>query len=982
MERFRRRRSSSRDSSPSKRSGGIGGGSGVDRSSDEKSALDERSLKGRAQGKKEDFVQKMGSNSSSRSNSLTTEEDLLTLRLGQHTSGLLTGTVMKKLLADEMSREIESRRRPSIVARLMGLDVLPPTQQDSDKHDKRVAGLHRGGDSYRSQTHRSSREQHQFKDVYEVAEHSKVLHECRRSQVSFSGKNGQADLAYVRERFIDGNRPSLYEKFRDTKEFRDALEVLEADEDLMMKFLDTPDSLFAQHLHHLRDAHAHHLGNARGLKSSALKHNINAIEFQSGREASHKIDVSFSNKHRDGLHSHSCSKPSSKSCKLSYFPTEITDRSGAIPTKIVVLKPNTAKLENCGKHDSSLDHLSHLEVRKEKHSLKRGDEFWHRKYFPDGSDTSGLDCRESRQLAREVTRQVKQKLGDGSFNISLNGYKGYSADESSHDLSGNDSSYESEAANVFSKMPLHWRSHDEASSSRYAESSVNREAKKRLSERWKMTRRSQASGIVNGSTLGEMLAIPELDARLSNMEATISHDGFYRFARRDSTGDSMVPMGISSRDAWKYDPLRKLSRSRSLPASSDYLGSPTNWRREALVAERFLVPKEHSGRPRNKAVTRSGSIRTSNKRSGTVYRHNEEIREAVKVHRGMSQKEDNWEDSNSPEVKAVISETPAGLIAPSIIVDEVVDLDPENLLQSLTCSDEQIPIPEIPGDVPVQDQICRSESQKLLHEVPSKSCQTEDSAYSQCPASELEIPLATEEKQPSPNSILEGSFVKDLSSGSKCFERVNSGLSGLRMQLQLLKQESEAYDEGSLHVPSEDDVGKMSNALPESRGLLDEESCASSYFLDVLADSGFDHSDLEMLKSTWDSIGCLVAPWVFEKLEKSFSAQSISSRIDRKLLFDRINSGIPEILEKVSDPCPWVTYGKRITYPQWEDMIKAELRQLLKEQEVVDVERTFLHEQVLESDLKWMNLGDHIDGVAREIEQVMIDELMADFVTM
>ncbi|GAB2264300.1 hypothetical protein Droror1_Dr00026434 [Drosera rotundifolia] len=713
---------SSRAAIPFTRSGGSGGGSGVDRSSDEKSALDERSGKffprtllfvpGRAQGKKENFVQKMGSNSSSRSNSLTREEDLdsslaaiailslqLTLRLGQHTSGLLTGTVMKKLLADEMSREIESRRRPSIVARLMGLNVLPPTQHDSDKHDKRVAGLHRGGDSYRSQTHRSSREQHQFKDVYEVAEHSKVLHECRRSQVSFSGKNGHADLAYVRERFIDGNRPSSYEKFRDTKEFREALE----------------------HLHHLRDAHVHHLGNARGLKSSALKHNVNAIEFQSGREASHKIDVSFSNKHRDGLHSHSCSKQSSKSCKLSYFSTEITDRSGAIPTKIKVLKPNTAKLENRGEHDSSLDHLSHLEVRKEKHSLKRGDEFWHRKHFPDGSDTSGLDCRESRQLAREVTRQVKQKLGDGSFNISLNGYKGYSADESSHDLSGNDSSYESEAANVFSKMPLHWRSCDEASSSRYAESSVNREAKKRLSERWKMTRRSQASGIVNGSTLGEMLAIPELDARLSNMEATISHDGFYRFARRDSTGDSMVPIGISSRDAWKYDPLRKLSMSRSLPASSDYLGSPTNWRREALVAE-------------------------SSKRSGTVYRHNEEIREAVKVHRGMSQKEDNWEDSNSPEVKAVISETPAGRIAPSIIVDEVVDLDPENLFQSLTCPDEQIPIPEIPGDVPVQDQISRSDSQKLLHKVPSKSCQAENSAYSQCLASELEIPLSTEEE--------------------------------------------------------------------------------------------------------------------------------------------------------------------------------------------------------------------------------------------
>ncbi|CAL5340673.1 unnamed protein product [Camellia sinensis] len=59
----------------------------------------------------------------------TTEEDLFSCELWSSSSRRVTGTLIKKLLADEMSKETESKRRPpSVIARLMGLDGLPPQQ--------------------------------------------------------------------------------------------------------------------------------------------------------------------------------------------------------------------------------------------------------------------------------------------------------------------------------------------------------------------------------------------------------------------------------------------------------------------------------------------------------------------------------------------------------------------------------------------------------------------------------------------------------------------------------------------------------------------------------------------------------------------------------------------------------------------------------------------------------------------------------------
>ncbi|KAL7260741.1 hypothetical protein ACSBR1_006410 [Camellia fascicularis] len=86
----------------------------------------------------------------------TTEEDLFSCELWSSSSRRVTGTVIKKLLAEEMSKETESKRRPvSVIARLMGFDGQPPQQPLHRQHK---------GFSETYQYHRKGMENHMNTD--------------------------------------------------------------------------------------------------------------------------------------------------------------------------------------------------------------------------------------------------------------------------------------------------------------------------------------------------------------------------------------------------------------------------------------------------------------------------------------------------------------------------------------------------------------------------------------------------------------------------------------------------------------------------------------------------------------------------------------------------------------------------------------------------------------------------------------------------
>lgn len=118
---------------------------------------------------------------------------------------------------------------------------------------------------------------------------------------------------------------------------------------------------------------------------------------------------------------------------------------------------------------------------------------------------------------------------------------------------------------------FHYMDNDTASSSssNSIETSVTREARKRLSERWKITKRSQQVGIMQKppGTLGEMLSLPDREMPIKP-RFIIQRDK--KLAKHEVIQREGSPSGISSKDGWKEGCSRKLERSVSLPNSTTF----------------------------------------------------------------------------------------------------------------------------------------------------------------------------------------------------------------------------------------------------------------------------------------------------------------------------------------------------------------------------------------------------------------------------
>lgn len=124
------------------------------------------------------------------------------------------------LLAEEMSKETESKRRsPSVIARLMGLDGLP-TQQPPHQQHKGLAETHQKRTTFvasqQDYKHRSSRknsmEQDKFKDVYEVPETPKAERSGYPAKRIVNSKFSEAEMAFVRQKLVDVKCLSTDEK--------------------------------------------------------------------------------------------------------------------------------------------------------------------------------------------------------------------------------------------------------------------------------------------------------------------------------------------------------------------------------------------------------------------------------------------------------------------------------------------------------------------------------------------------------------------------------------------------------------------------------------------------------------------------------------------------------------------------------------------------------------------------------------------------
>lgn len=547
-------------------------------------------------------------------------------KFGWRSSKQLSGPPIKKLLAEEMSGETDSKRRaPGVIARLMGLDGMPLKQavnkqhkSSSEAHPQRRPHLE-ATQSGRS-SRRSSRDQQEFKDVFEVSEILKA-ESCRYPSQGTDLIATESDISFIEQKFMDAKRLATDRDSLSSKEFDDTLEVLDSNTDLLLKYFQRPDSLFKKHLNDLQTAppqsHCKYVETVRGTNREKYEH-YRDYSWSSARDTTRLNYNRSHQKHLDGYPTqfdrrHAVSSPKSPKLQLSG-----KDKQDAIPTRIVVLKPNLGKVQDASEFISTCSPYAFLSESGNSAAYpdvrSRGLELNKRK-LPDTVGFSRQNSMESREIAKEITRRMKRSMRNGSTIFSSSKIRGYAGDDSSCDFSENESAEESEVTSATFANTVALSNHSRTSS-RSSESSVSREAKKRLSERWKMTHKSQqAQAITRGSTLAEMLAVPDKEMNAANVKSTSSGGGFHNnFSTNSTPAGSTEPLGISSKDGWKDGYIGSLPRSRSLPASYTRYGSP-----RTLHVDKFIMPKEALKQERRKAAKsfhQQQGLNTRNLKSG------------------------------------------------------------------------------------------------------------------------------------------------------------------------------------------------------------------------------------------------------------------------------------------------------------------------------------------------------------------------------
>uniref|UniRef100_A0A1J3J9W9 DUF4378 domain-containing protein n=1 Tax=Noccaea caerulescens TaxID=107243 RepID=A0A1J3J9W9_NOCCA len=234
-----------------------------------------------------------------------------------------------------------------------------------------------------------------------------------------------------------------------------------------------------------------------------------------------------------------------------------------------------------------------------------------------------------------------------------------------------------------------------------------------------------------------------------------------------------------------------------------------------------------------------------------------------------------------------------------------------------------------------------------------------------------------EAHQPSPVSVLEPMFDED--SLDDCEEIPHLDLHGLDKQIDTLKSESDSYSDGSgMEVSSDDEESVIDSKAKESKDcepivFLDtQESRDSSYIDDILA---------EVLLGVSDKRDLVITPKIFEKLEKKYCTETSWKRSERRILFDRVNSGLVEILESFTATPTWKKpVSRRLVTVISTFGLKQELWKVLARQEKRAKKESLAKVPVIDID-DWLQLEADDESVVFELESMIVDELLDEVVS-
>nr|CAD1841992.1 unnamed protein product [Ananas comosus var. bracteatus] len=591
---------------------------------------------------------------------------------------------------------------------------------------------------------------------------------------------------------------------------------------------------------------------------------------------------------------------------------------------------------------------------------------------PDLSDSFELALgpkpRGSREIAREITKQMRKTVHRG-------GAKKVSQILPHMDMIDN--------PDVFQRSSdLHddWNPRLSPSSTYSSASLVSREARKRLSERWKMTHQFQDAKTVarDSSTLADMLAL---------------HDRDVQKAMKASNQTQASSAGPTSKDGWKDGNLIGSPISKSLPASSSSRRSPECRKRK------------ESGRLRDyRVVENLPNINLDDFADGSFIKQGRsEIRSSMyrfdKACLGSTAEDEillpereihvsSEELRKSIHVKNLSRQE---FMHPTLSTDalregdqQLVDISLVTECQDGTCMlttqakqvQQQLGSAIVVGD----ENIITSDLDGLVLEEEPVDHPLVDPILSPFKAPQPASPVSSNEGEPSPVSVLDTSLEEENSS-SACFERISTDLQELRMQLQLLKLESaDTYAEESelFIVSDEESVGESQPLCPTGeiiQTFRNEEERDFSYLLDMLIDLNAYLTNQDGQLSSCYSLDSPLGPGVFGKLEKKYSGLILWSRSERKLLFDLINTILADV---VSSKLDLVSRGvSKWHAPKWdrEGLVEEVWQRVVSRRRDIGCCK---EGKVLE--LEWLDSEGGVEIVGRDMASMLCDELIEELI--
>lgn len=589
---------------------------------------------------------------------------------------------MKKLLAEEMSKEIESKRRsPNLIAKLMGLEGQPSPQHVhrqqkplSDSCEPKISSKnkqrHRKQNDLRS-SKKSAMEQEEFRDVYEDVEASHIVNRRCSSRWSASSILTKPGMPFIQQKFIDAKRLSTAENLQDSKELNDTLDLLDSNKELMLKYLQKPSPVFVKHFHDAQVDHFNFFGShITVLKPSySEKYEGNAKAWKSESDSLTNLVGNCHLKREDGLlltpHNQHGAYISSSSPEI-----EIQEKNETmiLPTRIVVLKPNLGKMQNASISSSSRDpthgYLPNFSKMKECSGVGGSKTLsWRSKDAPCNKLPKMAMSKGAREIARDITMRMRVSC-DETMHPKSSGFIGYAGDESSYDAYGSDSDSESNKFKLFHQSSLCDEKWCLYPSPTLSESSVNKEAKKRLSERWKVTHRYQDVEIVSkGSTLGEMLAISERETRSKHSNATVSISGEGNlFDNNNGTAIWDNTVGISSKDGWKNIVNGTSYRKRSIPTSTGGRSYKSSTCHEKLAEEKHLMDGETLCRGRSKVMKANLNRIEKVSKDSKLHSKKHSLRRNLFINERNASEEAKFEIQMEANIKELSGQQPTFLI--------------------------------------------------------------------------------------------------------------------------------------------------------------------------------------------------------------------------------------------------------------------------------------------------------------------------------